>query len=360
MLKYELVKIFIKKHFIFVAAAFMLFEAISGFALVGNLFQTNSEKDKYTELIYTYEGEINEAKKTQLENLNERYSSAEGEREGLRERLEAGEISKEEYEIETEIVKEYLSGKDTFFRFYEQCEYAFEDQTNRHIVNAEFWNVVFGNEKLDFVYIVSVIIITLLTVISENESSFSEIKNTCKNGRTKLHILDNSICITYAVLSSLLLSAARFITAALYFGNTSLNSPIQSLPLFENSRFNLTLFQLFLLVSALKMLGGAAFSALSVTAGYFFKSSFSVLLFDLFAAVIPPYVLSSPILYYVSPISLLISNGFFFGDVSVSGDDVGGTIVYSVSVSTLALVLSIGIAVCLIVLSYKFNRRRLS
>ncbi len=360
MLKNELKKIFIKKYFILIVAAFMIFEVVSVASLIGGLFETNSDKERYTELVATYEGEINEGAKLQLEALYEKYTSAEGEKETLREQLFSGEITNEEYEAETEKLKEYLSGRNIFLKFYEQREYVFEDSANRHIVNAEFWNVIFGSEKLDFIYIISVILLTFLAVISENESNISEIKNTCQKGGAKLHILDNSICITYAVLSSLFISVIRFITTVIYLGSSGLDSPIQSLPLFENSRFNLTLFQLFLIVTALKMLGGAAFSALSITAGYFLKSSFSVLLFDLFAAVIPPYVLSSTILYYVSPISLLISNGFFFGDVVLSGDGVGGTIVYSVSVSTVALVMSIIFALFLIVLSYKSNKRRLN
>ncbi len=357
MLKNELKKIFLKRGFLFVVLFLLILEIGCSLISLNEIFETKKDKEKYIDFISIYEGVVSEEKKERIEMENELYSNANQNKETLKIELENGSISLEEFNERSMQITEYLAGKEVFEVFYEECEYAFSDSANRQIINTKICNWLFGKEKLDLFYVITIIICVLISVIAENESNFISIKNTCKKGNEKLYYLDLNICYFYAGGVSLLLSLIRLFLALSYCGKVNFSASLQSLALFENSEYDISLFQGFLIISMLKMLGGVAFSALCVIAGYYVKSSLNVLFFSLFVAIIPPYVFSSPILYYIAPVSLLISNGYFFGDVVVSGNDVGGTIVYSTSVSIVALFLSVIFALCLIISSYKTNRR---
>ena len=359
MLKNELKKIFIKKGFICIVIALLLFEVVSCLISVNKIFQSSADKEKYVQWIHDFAGVVNEEKKKKIDDEYAVYLSANERLNTLQEELESGKIDVTEYNAGSDALMKYLSGKDLFAEFYHECEYAFSNTKERQIINTRIWKWLFGEEKIDIFYVFTIIICVLLSVVSEYESSFTDIKNTCQNGRKKLYRLDLTICYLYAGITSLLLCAVKYMIIIPYTGINDAVSSLQSLPLFENSRFDISLFQGYLMISLVKTIGGISFSALCIMVSHWSKTSLSVILFALFAAIIPPYVLSSPALYCIPPVSLLIANGYLFGDVVVSGDDVGGTIVYSTSVNPIALVICISIAFGCIVTSFMFYKKRL-
>lgn len=358
MLKNELKKLLFKKRFIYILALLLIFEIVSSMVSLNGIFESKRDEEKYLGFISEYSGKITEEKIRDIEEKYNEYNNAAAEKEKLREDVKNGGLGFEEYNIKFEELKEYLSDSVIFSDFYEECEYAFCDTQDRQIVSGKVWLWLFGEEKLDIIIVISIIICVILTVISENETSFSDIRNTCENGRSKLHQLNLSIIYTYSVFITAIICAIKLLLAVRLLSANEFQASVQSIPLFENSRFDISLISAYLLISCLKTVGAAAFSALIVIAGNFLKSSLSVVLFSLLSAVLPPYVISSTEIYYVSPVSLLIGNGFFFGDVIMSGEDVGGTIIYSQAVSSAAIVISLFIAACLILASFTYRKRR--
>lgn len=358
MLKKELKRVFIKNGFLYIALALIAFEIFSCIFGSYGIFENKSDREMYMNFANTYCGEATDEKKTELDKEFEIYNSANNMKEELLSELEIGNITQQEFDARFAEIREYLSAKNVFNGFYEECEYSFVDTQNRQIVCTKIWNKIFGDEKLDFFYIITIIICVLFSVIAEGESSFAEIKNTCKNGREKVYRIDVTICIAYALIMSLVISITRIMVLCSFTGNMTFSAPLESLPLFENTGYSISLMSGYILISALKMLGGAAFACLCIVLGRLLKSSLNILMFGLFVTIIPPYIFSSPTLYYISPVSLLISNGFFFGDVIFTGDDVGGTIINSVSVSPAALVFSCIFAVCVIASAYILRIRR--
>lgn len=71
----------------------------------------------------------------------------------------------------------------------------------------------------------------------------------------------------------------------------------------------------------------------------------------------PPYIFKAPLLYYISPVSLMQSTGFLIGDVTETVQN-SEKIVLSAAAGRGSLEVSLAIAMILIVLSFVITGRK--
>ena len=344
MLRQELKKIFLKRYFLVILVVVLLAEGVMCISQSRNTFNSYFDKETYEHYINTYGGPLTEEKKKVIElNLAGLYDETV---------LKDGTLPKAQMQQVETLLAASVRGRLGVEQFREVYDYAVA-KDGRDIIHANAWNYLFGTERMDFFCILAVILFIVLTFVAENETNITLMKYATAKGKKHLYRMDLLLGILFAALLSLAVSALRFGVGVAQFSIHDFTSPLESLPLFENTRYSVTLLGGYLLIAGIKALGLAAFMALCFLLGNLFASSVTVAMGGLLAVLLPQYVLNAPLIYYIPPVSLLLGNGLFFGTVELEIEN-SLPLVLSVSSGVVALPLSLlgallllGAAVCI-------------
>ena len=308
MLRQEVKKIFLKRYVLAVLLALLLVESILCVKQSGSTFRSGFDKETYELYLDAYGGPLTAEKK----DLIAQTFACLSEETVL---LDSDLSQAERQQIET-LVAASVRGRLGVEQFREIYDYAAAKE-GRYIIHAGAWNDLFGTERIDFFCILAVILFTVLAFVAENETDITRIKDTTPKGKTLLYRTDLLLGLLFAALLSLTVSAMRLGVGLMQFSVHDVSAPLESLPMFENTPYAISLLGGYLLIAGIKAVGLAAFTALCFLFGNLFASSVTVVMGSLLAVLLPQYVLHTPLLYHLPPVSLLLGNGFFYGDVEV-------------------------------------------
>ena len=338
MLERELHKVFIKRGLLYFFLVVLIAEAALIFARASRELPTKSDRELYFDLISTFSGEMTYEKQAVLAEEKRLYEDA------LFAVDDVGLYSK------------YLSGRTGGWVFFEDADYAVSH--GKPIINGCHWRALYPNAAPDLLLAAAMLVFVIVAETAENETNVTMLKSTSPFGKKRLFRLDAAIGIALAVALSLLISLLRLIAAARLFGVSGGGLPLDSLSAFENSPLSaLSLAQGLVLVCALNALGLAAYTSLVFVIGRATGSALTTALLSVLAVIMPPYVLKAPALYYFSPVSLMQSVGFLYGDVVWEGEEYGGRIVWSTAAGKGSLAASV-LAALLIILAALILRKR--
>ena len=349
MLRQELKKIFLKRYFLVVLAVLLLAEGILCVKQSDSTFNSYFDKETYELYIDAYSGTLTKEKKDLIALTLECLSDET--------MLQDSNLSKEDQEQVEMLLSASIRGRLGVEQFREIYDYA-AAKDGRFIIHANAWNYLFGTERIDFFCILAVILFTVLAFVSENETNITLMKYVTPKGKKQLYRMDLLLGLLFAVLLSLTTSALRLGVGLAQFSIHDFSAPLESLPLFENTPYSVSLLGGYFLIACIKAVGLAAFTALCFLFGNLFASSITVVMSSLLAVLLPQYVLNAPLVYYIPPVSLLLGNGFLFGTVEVEIEDTL-PIVMSEASGAVALPLSfLGVAFLITAAVFITRKRR--
>lgn len=357
MLKQELKKIFIKRYFLFFVVGVLIIELAMCIVQSEDYFSSDYDKVTYEKYVVAYGGELTEEKVKLIELNFEYLTDTEGWKTKGNELCKNGKITAANYQLVEELLQETKLGSIGASVFQEDYEY-FSSKNGREIINAKAWSFIFGSEKIDFFLVLLCIIFAVSAFVSENETNITLMKNTAPKGGKKLYRKDLLLGVSFAALFSLVISVMRLGVGLVQFSVNDFASSLESLSLFENTNYNISLIEGYFLVTVIKAVGYSTFMALCFVLGNVFDSAITVVMGGMLSVLLPQYVLKAPMIYYLSPISLMLSNGFLFGNSVRSGEDYGGTIVLSVSSGQWALPISLITAILLFAVAFFYVKKR--
>lgn len=339
MLKNELYKVFIKRKLIFLFLAILILESFIAFRGVSSELPTEEDKNHYLLLLNDLSGELTEEKKDKLLKEKALFD-------------EAITIVEDPSTFE-----HYLSGRDGCTIFFKDADYAV--RTGMPVINGCAWRALFGKPHQDLFLVAVQLVYVLLSEISENETNVTILKDASIKGRRRLYRIDVAIGFFLAILLSASVSLMRYIAVSNSFVLSDGGTIVQALDIFENSPFSqLSLAGAYFSTCMFKAVGLCAYTALVFIIGRIVCSSLTTALVSALVVTIPPYMLKAPGLYYFSPISLMQSTGFLYGNVVEEGTQIGGRIVWSTAAGKGALEVSLLIASILIATAFITGRRR--
>lgn len=340
MLKRELHKVFIKRGLVYFFLVVLVAEAGLIFSRVSRELPTAADRELYFSLVREFSGELTDEKKAALAEEKRLYDEA------LFAMDDMGQYSK------------YLSGRTGGWVFFEDADYAVSHGTQ--IINGCLWRALYPKASPDLLPAAAMLVFVIVSETAENETNVTMLKSTSPYGKKRLYRLDAAIGITLAGLLSLMVSVLRLAAAYRMFGLSGVGLPLESLPVFENSPMpSLSLLQGFLLVCTMSALGLAAYTSLAFMIGRLTGSALTTALISVLAVILPPYVLDAPALYYFSPVSLMQSIGFLYGDIVWEGEQYGGRIVWSTAAGRGSLAFSVCFALILMIAALTTGKRRM-
>ena len=349
MLKEEWKKIFLKRYYLFVLVAIMIAEGALCVLQSSNLFQSHSDKEIYELYVNTFCGPLTEKKKTTIDLILACFND-----DTLLSEMTLPQESRNAIE---KLLSASVKGRLGVERFREDYEYA-TAKHGRSVIHTTAWEFLFGTERIDFFCVLAVILFTILSFVAENETDITSIKYTTPQGKTKLYRIDLFTGILISMLLSVIASLMRLCVALVRFSFHNFAAPAESLSLFENTPYSFSLLGSYLVITGIKALGTAAFLAFCFLLGNLLASSVAVVMGSLLAVLLPQYVLSAPISYYLPPVSLMLGNGFFFGNVTIEIENALPLAVSSATGKAALPVSFLGAAALFISAFYVVRKRR--
>ncbi len=358
LIKYEAYKLFIKRRLLLILTVCIAAEAVTAYNSAEKAKIDNYEsQQKYEYYISVYAGELTEEKQNEINSLIEKDESITDEKKQLVQSYVAREITDREYEEKLKTYNEYSIGHNGFEMFVQDFQNAAENKT--YLIDQRPWNVLFGNESIDFILVLFIIISVVLLSVYDEESGANSITFPTVRGKKHKWLSHFVILIMTAAFMSVAISVVRYVIINIAYGFNNCNFRIGNIDLFYKSERNLTLIQGYILISAIKIFGAVYLAVTAYFIGAVFKQSLLTIFSSFTLTFLPNYIFPDREYKYLIPFpsAFLTANGYLFGDQI-------NDIVYFKSLNIMQIVLIISIAaaisVVFMLISYFKTVRRKS
>ncbi len=231
-----------------------------------------------------------------------------------------GKISVEEF---YDILDEYSSvtERESAFKVLKnKYLYASGDAENRYLLYSQGWNGLISARDVDFVMLLLLVILIVPVFAKEYEGKTFQLIFPTKRGRLSLAISKISSVFFTVLIVGILFFVAEFLSFSVRYGLPDGNFPLQSLPYYSASPYNLTLFGAFVAMSAIRLLGYFVFAGIIIFLSVAFKK-YLPSMFVSSAIVLIPYILfkDAPNVYRLPFLTgLFTAKGYLLGEGSVS------------------------------------------
>lgn len=272
-----------------------------------------TQKAAYTEYMEQVGGRLTEEKIIWIETEKERIEQNLAERENAWDRYSKKEINLQEF---TDIVEKTARDQDNkavFDLLYQTMENEREKE-NGYLLNPNGWITLLGQEHLDWVLPILVILLVSPLFSVEYESEMHLILKTSKYGRTRLFVEKMLVIIGTSIVVTAIDCSIEFLIVQWRDGLSCLEAPIQSIRVFQDSPYDITLMETFFLQFLMKLYGCLYVSAILVFLSVICKAT-TVTLFAGSMITLLPYFLLERIQLYQLPVptGFFIPAGFYAG-----------------------------------------------
>lgn len=278
---------------------------------IENLIQT--QKEAYTEYIRQVGGKLTEKTITWMETEKERIEQSLEKREQAWDWYSKKEINLQEF---TDIIGKSEKDQDNkavFDLLYQTMEREREKE-NGYLLNPNGWITLLGQEHLDWILPILMILLISPIFSIEYESEMHLILKTSKYGRTRLFIEKLLVMIGTGIVVTTVDCGIEFIFVQWRDGLSCLEAPIQSIRVFQDSPYNITLIETFLLQSLMKLYGCLYLSVILVFLSIICKATTTVLFAGSMITLLPYFLLEKIQLYQLPfPTGFFIPAGFYAG-----------------------------------------------
>lgn len=329
MLQEELKKIWIRQRVLFVVILLLAIQAgYIGFrGLYSHTVTKTAEKygEVYEELGRTLNGRWDQTKDAVLNEWLKESERSSAKYYELVNQLLAGEISDEVlytyYNNTTFCQSEYEQVLD---ELDQQRTYINKDSERRYMMKTNGWVYYFEDHFMYHLYFLFLIILLIPLFIRERETQMDLLQGLSAKGQGKIF----SIKILAVVITMwgglLLLAGEKYIFYWMRCGMEDITYPVQSLPLFENSPWRVSIGGVILIEILLLACAGYLLAGVITLCAMFIPGSMEVCLLVLVLVFVPMFLVPNEVLFrYPFLTSLLYPEQYVSGWWNVdTGDQV--------------------------------------
>jgi len=327
---FELKKILIKQRGIIVIFIMVLLKVI---LTLSNGYDSHyiidQNPDGYSFYINQYKGKLTEKKEQEIKSEYYAVGHAAGELENLSSRWREGKIDKIQYESLSKEYYERQKNSAVFNVVYNQYYYVKEAPDLRYIMDNRGWSTLLSHDNPDFLFLLCLILILTPLFCNEYESGMNSLLLSSRNGKYRTGVYKLLIGIILAVGITVLFSLIEFICINDMVGLNDGGFPLQSLELFQNSDYYITMNQAFIAIVLFRILGAMLLAAFISILGIFTGKSIITLFLGSVLTFLPYIFLkgNSLIFFLPLPSGLLSGVGYLWGTSYISSIDQSGNAV---------------------------------
>lgn len=352
MFREEMKKLYFKQYGLILTVILIIGELIT----VNFLYPERSFSSEFTERqFYEYEnqfsGELTPEKEAAILAEQENITNAQNAEKAIEEALFRGEYSSEEefvavYEEKQNITKR----RDAFDIIFAQYSYALESPRDRYLTMGDYTGL--GADIPDVLLLAAVILMTAGLFLNEEGSNVITFVRISENGKAKtlwgkifsLLIFIFS-CQIFRTLSELFVMASRG-------GLGELSYPVQSIEYFSNCPYDISILEVFLAISALRLLGNLFIASLVILLSVTLKKALFTVFIPSAVCLLQQFAFDPATPAYYIPTGFLRAVGYFRGEV-ITENGSGETVTQFGEVKSSHLTVLIIITLLFIVISVK-------
>ena len=315
VIKWELYKILFAKHgAIFIVVYFII-------QITFGIYNNNKVENKdspitenYIKLYYEqYGGKLDTTKCDSIELKKTNIDSAvEAQRKALAD-YENGAITESDLDGIIAATASIVKEKRAFDKFYKSYLYCKEDINNRYLINTSSWIILLDIKSPDLLISFLITIMVSLSYIDDIKRKPLEIIKCTQTGYSKLIFCKLITFGSIAIIVGVFDQIANLIVSLNIYPLVDFNAPLQSLYIYANSKYNISLLETFILGSFIKTWGLVYLCIIINTMILIFNNvMFGV--FNVMAInIIPYFLLNKDNVYLTLPLPLaLVQKNIFF------------------------------------------------
>lgn len=269
-----------------------------------------SDEKYFMEQTELLRGEYSVENKEYITALFDKATEANAQAALLPQKLRNGEITRDEYEVQSILLNDTLKHKETIKELYERYSYISEEPAVRTFGYLDGWERLFEDKTPDLLLIFVIIWLSLSAFQSEYDGGTASLLLTCKNGKAKLAASKIFCGITVSVVCTLLFSLCQFVAFFSVFPVDNVFADIHSIEAYSDFSYTATVLSMYTVMIVMRILGGAMISVITCLFSQFSRSAIPVVTASAMTVVLPVFLMDENEMYRLPlPISLLCGNG---------------------------------------------------
>lgn len=306
VVKWELYKILVARFGLLIILLYLTVQIFLGIYMNSSLQnKINPVLQNYIENYYIkYGGKITPEKCVEIENKKNLIEAAVDRQSNALHNYESGMITDTELDEVINQTSPLINEERAFKIFYNSYLYCKQDINNRYLINTGGYDFALNVSTPNFLLIFLIIILVSLSYSDDIKIKLTEIIKSTNIGFKKLIWCK---MLAFMILSFVIVSLEQIciiITASFISPLTDFNAPIQSLNIFSNSNYMITLLQAFLISTLLKFLGLICFSIITSSIILLENNIISGTFSTLCIMFIPYFLFNEKLLYLIIPIPI--------------------------------------------------------
>ncbi|MDE6635789.1 MAG: hypothetical protein K2K09_04185 [Lachnospiraceae bacterium] len=250
---------------------------------------TGIERNKadYMQLMDELSGVLTPEKQQMLADMEEKNNSISQEIADSGLRNFQGELADEEYWNICKKNVGFHSLRNKVDLIQAQADYVKEDMSKRYFMYENGWKQFFGNRNINYPLLFLLIISITAIFCRDYETDMYRINRTTANGDAVCYISKITAGIIVSVFTAWSFWLEDILTAHMRFGLNNPDYPLQSISMFKDSRFDMTIGNTALLCLLFSILGAAFFSVILMFAAILFRKNMYAIVVSLAVCVLP-------------------------------------------------------------------------
>ncbi len=354
----EAYKLYVKRGLLIVFVLCLVFEV---FLCVKNAnaakLTDREDQKKYDFYMSEFAGELTEEKQKKIEELIEQDAELASVKDNLDKQYIERKITEEEYEEGIKRYNELAVGRSGFNVF--ATDYQNVLDSGRCLIDQKPWTVLFGNESIDFAFVLFIILSVVLLSVYDEESGANSLTFPTENGKGRKWCSQFVLLILTAMLSSATVSIVKYLAVDMAYGLENGSFLLSNIEAFFGTSNELSLLGGYVTLLLVKMFGSIYMAILALFFGTVLKQSLLTFFTSFSVIFLPNYILPNREYKYLIPLpsAFLTANGYLYGDNI-------GDIVYfkALNVTQISVVASLAVIIltALATVSYFMTARRKS
>ena len=312
-MRYEFYKLFVKRKAWLLILGFLVLRLITVFLQPNYAVDYRMElyRDAYLNHMEVLAGELNDEKSAYIQETNDEINALLGNDTAVAE-YQRGEITEAEFNERYRLRNAGNQMQDEFAVVNERYQSVLQNPERVYFLYSNGWVGLIGNENLDFVLLILIMLLIVPILCNEYTSDMYPILRTTPNGGGRLFAAKFLVGIVTAVLCAVLFFAEEFAYFAVQLGLPDGSFPLQSLPPFADSPYQISIFAAALLTLANRCFGLMLLTALLICLSALLKRALSAIFLGTVSVLLPFFLFSESALKYrfPTPLGFLLSSGF--------------------------------------------------
>ncbi len=316
--KYECFKLFVKRRAWLLFLIFLVIRIFTAFLQQNYLrdIQMDVHFDAYMQSMEVLEGKLTPEKSAYIAEQNALIDEMLSlNREAVYNDYISGAITDDEYDTCMMRIQQGKEMQEAFAVINERYAQVSENPERIYFLYTNGWVGLLGNERLDYVLLIMLMLMIVPTICSEFSTDMYPILRSTPNGGIRLYAAKCGVGILTALLAAVLCFAVELGYYAAVFRLPDGSFPLQSLPPFVQSPYEVSIIGAAALTLVNRCFGAMYFSVLLICFAVLCRRALSAIFLGTLTILFPYLLWSESTMKYLfpTPLGFFLSCGFLKG-----------------------------------------------